>query len=283
MKLFKYKQFIKESNEYIHSICEKWGIINYTINEDGSIDVDGNVDLTNKVLTDIPLKFRSVSGYFSCGYNKLTSLEGAPISVGCYFDCSDNKLTNLEGAPKEIGSDFDCSNNELTNLEGAPDNVGGCFYCDYNELTNLEGAPDKVGSSFYCGNNELTSLEGSPKEIGGYFSCFNNKLTTLKGITQNRSIKIFCAINNLRDVEGIKEGWRGRLVIHTNPVYEIFKLFSTLCSPPEDRFDEVVEYLNEYNVIRDGDKVVLQALEMVFHEMGLDVPEIEYISGYEII
>ena len=42
MKLFKYDQFIKESKEDIDSICKRYGIKNYTINKDETIDVDGN-------------------------------------------------------------------------------------------------------------------------------------------------------------------------------------------------------------------------------------------------
>jgi hypothetical protein len=65
-------------------------------------------------------------------------------------------------------------------------------------------------------------------------------------------------------------------VVEGNPVDEIFKLF------PRERFDEVIEYLNEHDVIRDGKVVALQALELVFHEMGLEVPDIEHIKGYDI-
>ena len=37
-----------ESFEDIDEICRKYNIINYTINSDGTIDVDGNVDLSDK-------------------------------------------------------------------------------------------------------------------------------------------------------------------------------------------------------------------------------------------
>lgn len=52
------------NKEDIDTICKKFGIKNYTINEDSTIDVDGNVDLRNKGLTKIPLKFGKVSGKF---------------------------------------------------------------------------------------------------------------------------------------------------------------------------------------------------------------------------
>jgi hypothetical protein len=208
MKLYKYDKFINESNEDIHSICKKYGIEKYTINEDGSIDVDGNVYLTSKHLNELPLKFRNVSGHFNC------------------------------------------SNNELTSLEGSPKEIGGVFDCCHNQLTSLEGSPIKV--------------------VGGIFYCNSNKLTSLEGITQMRSGHIECHSNNLRDVKGIKEGWRGYLEIEYNPVYKIFKLF------PHYRYDEVVEYLNEYDVIRDGKSISIQALGEIFYELKL-------FGDYEII
>ena len=237
MKLFRYQNFIKESKEDIHSICKKYGIENYTINDDGSIDVDDNVNLYDEGLTELPLKFGKVSGY---------------------FDCSNNELTSLEGSPNKVGE------------------VGGDFYCYNNKLTNLEGSPSEVGGHFYCQGNELTSLEGSPGEVGGYFSCYSNKLESLEGISKYVSKQIDCENNHLRDVNGVKDGWRGTFYVEGNPVHQIFRLF------PRERFDEVIEFLNEYEVIRDGKLVILQALELVFHEMGLEVPEIDEIEGYQI-
>jgi len=192
MKLFRYKNFIKESKEDIDSICKKFGIKNYTINED-SVDVDGNVNLYDKGLTKLPLKFGKVSGYFSCSYNQLKSLSGAPLSVGGYFSCR------------------------------------------FNQLKSLEGISGRISGAIYCTDNQL------------------------------------------RDVKGVKDGWLGEFSVYGNPVHEIFKLF------PKDKWDEVIEILNEYEVIRDnGNLVILQRLEQVFLELGLEVPEIEEIKGYKI-
>ena len=214
MKLFRYENFTKESKEDIDTICKKFGIRNYTINEDSTIDVDGDVDLYNKRLTKIPLKFGKVSGYFSCGDNQLKSLEGSPLSVGGGFNCYINQLKSLSGAPLS---------------------VGGYFSCSFNQLKSLEGISGRISGGIYCHNNQL------------------------------------------RDVKGVKDGWLGEFSVYGNPVHEIFKLF------PKDKWDEVIEILNEYEVIRDdGNLVILQRLEQVFLELGLEVPEIEEIKGYKI-
>jgi hypothetical protein len=76
----------------INDICKKWGIENYTINDDGSIDVQGNVDLSDMGLTKLPIKFRNVTGYFYCSYNQLVTLEGSPQRVGGDFYCYNNQL-----------------------------------------------------------------------------------------------------------------------------------------------------------------------------------------------
>jgi hypothetical protein len=143
----------------IDVICKEYGIENYIINSDSTVDVDGDVKLYGKGLKNLPLNFGKVSGDFFCSYNQLTTLEGAPKEVGGRFDCSNNQLTTLEGGPKEVGGNFYCRSNQLITLEGSPKEVGGNFYCYNNQLTTLEGAPKEVGGGFYCSDNPL------PKEI----------------------------------------------------------------------------------------------------------------------
>tara|TARA_B100000767_G_scaffold18118_1_gene16657 strand:- start:2335 stop:2781 length:447 start_codon:yes stop_codon:yes gene_type:complete len=70
------------SREEINKLCDQYNIQNYTINDDGSIDVDGDVDLSKKGLTELPLKFNYISGDFNCAYNKITDLTGYPKNIG---------------------------------------------------------------------------------------------------------------------------------------------------------------------------------------------------------
>jgi hypothetical protein len=179
---------LNEVKSDIDIICTKYGIKNYTINEDGSIDVDGDVTLMNYDFTEFPLKFGKITGSFSCkDCSNLTSLKGAPTTVTGNFNCGlCIKLTSLEHTPITIGKDFFCNDcKKLTSLKYAPTDVGGSFYCHgCTNLTSLEGAPTIVKGSFHCSEcTSLTSLEHAPMEVTDNFSCAMCKnLTSLEGV-----------------------------------------------------------------------------------------------------
>src|SRR5574343_325334 len=124
-----------ESFEDIKEICKKYGIKNYTINTDGSIDVkDDYVNLYNKHLTKLPLKFNKVNGGFDCARNKLTTLEGSPVEVNGSFWCHNNELTSFEFTPRIIRGGFDCDNNNIKTFEYFPSYVKEYFNCYDNTI-----------------------------------------------------------------------------------------------------------------------------------------------------
>lgn len=106
------------TEQEIHDICKKYRIRNYTINPDGSIDVDGNVYLNTMNLTEIPLKFNKVSGSFDVSNNKLTSLEGSPDIVDGTYYCSSNIIKDLNGITTKIKYSIRLYNNPLQSLNG---------------------------------------------------------------------------------------------------------------------------------------------------------------------
>lgn len=150
---------------------DKMAVENYTINSDGTIDVDGNVVILRKNMRMIPVQFGEVSGNFDCSLSHLTSLKGSPKTVGGDFFCTNNELTSLEGAPREVGKDFLCYQNRLTTLKGGPKEIGRDFYCQENQLTDLKGAPKDIGGDFLCDANEFESEpDHSFVEYGGVFT-----------------------------------------------------------------------------------------------------------------
>lgn len=133
-------------------------VTNYTINEDLTVDVNGNVNLSQMSLYYLPLMFGVINGN---------------------FNCSSNELTSLLGCPKQVKGDFNCMKNKLTTLEHSPILVYGYYGCCYNKLTNLEGIASYVGGDFDCGNNQLKTLKYSPLEVGGNFYCMVNPIENL--------------------------------------------------------------------------------------------------------
>jgi hypothetical protein len=142
-----YESFRTEKE--IIDLCSEYGIENYQIRDDGSIDVDGSVYLHGKLgdLKQLPLTFNQVKGDFNCGGNNLTTLKGCPKKVHGHFYCYNNRLTSLEYSPKIVERDFYCGLNEyLTSLEGLDNTyIGQLSVFDCNKLYSLKGFPKKVG------------------------------------------------------------------------------------------------------------------------------------------
>ena len=145
------------TKEEVIEVCERHRIKNYTINDDLSIDVDGNVDLSSRNLEYLPLRFNYIEGSFDCSNNELKTLEGCPQTVGGDFDCHRNELKTLEGSPQTVGGDFNCHFNKLETLEGGPQTVGGDFDCYRNELKDLEHFPE-VSGDIDIGHNTVNLL-----------------------------------------------------------------------------------------------------------------------------
>ncbi len=158
MKFIKSYQIFESKDKLLEYILKKFNIFYYTINEDGSMNCEQDIDLSYKYLTKIPIKFNRINGYFNIINNNLISLSNCP--------------TYIEGV-------FECSFNLLTSLEFSPEYVGGNYYCNNNQLITLKGCVEEVYGSFNCKNNKLTSLEFCPMQVEGYFDCSYNKLTEL--------------------------------------------------------------------------------------------------------
>lgn len=158
-------KLFEQYNDYyqVKSWLDKRRIKNYIINDDLTVDVNGNVQIDDKSITEIPVQFGKVSGDFNISYNNFTTLKGCPHSVGADFICSSNKLTSLKFSPKIVKIDFYCQQNKLTSLEGCPEYIGEDFYCHDNKITTLGYSPKILNGGFhYSGNNlpfEITSID----------------------------------------------------------------------------------------------------------------------------
>ena len=266
------------TREEVIEVCKKYEINNYAINDDLSIDIDGNVRLQGEGLEYLPLKFNYVSGGFDCSINALVSLKGCPQKVDSDFYCYGNKLKTLEGSPQTVRGNFYCHHNKLKSLEGSPQTVEGDFKCSSNGLKSLESCPQTVGGRFNCYFNELVSLEGSPQTVDGDFDCSYNELETLEGGSQTVNGNFDCKYNKLTDLEHFPEVSGDINIGYKNPIYSLVYTFIDNA----DIF--MIEDFNDYEIVRNGNTVMLDRLQTFIEGFDLEMPNLEEVKKhYKII
>jgi len=123
-------------------------IKNYTIQDDLSVDIDGDLMIASRSLKYLGVQFGHVSGHCSIARNSLASLKGSPKKVEGVFTCSNNKLKSLEFCPNEVNKSFFCKNNLIANFDHLPIHVGGGIGVDNLPLFNNE-LDDFLASKIY--------------------------------------------------------------------------------------------------------------------------------------
>lgn len=88
-------------------------IKNYGINSNLTVDVNGDVNLSFRNITELP------------SYIEFNEIKGS-------FDISENKMVTLRGCPRTVHSNFFCYNNQLSTLDHFPEYVGGKLFCHGN-------------------------------------------------------------------------------------------------------------------------------------------------------
>lgn len=90
------------TREEVEKLCKKYNLRFYTINDDLSVDVEDNVELSRKYLDYIPLNFNYVKYTFFCDLNDLSSFKGCPKEIGGDLRITSNDIDNLDYFPRKI-------------------------------------------------------------------------------------------------------------------------------------------------------------------------------------
>jgi len=135
--------------------------------------------------------------------------------------------------------------------------VSGGFDCSNNKLKSLEGGPQTLGSGFDCSNNKLKSLKGGPQIVGGGFiNCSNNKLTDLEYFPE---------------VSG-----------YINTKFNLINLLVYTFIKDVNSF--LIEDFIDYEIVRNGDTVMLDRLQTFIRDNDLEMPDLDEIKKhYKII
>lgn len=176
-------------NYFILSKVKKLGLSTKlaTINENGSVDYDGKVVISNMELREIPVKFGVVIGDFICSDNLLKTLKNAPHTVKGDFYCSRNLLVNLKYGPSIVTDSYLCRQNKIISLEGSPKIISGMFDCSANELVNLKNCPEFIGGEFDATNNNIETLKYFPKYTGDDVKLVYNNIRNIDTLTRTET------------------------------------------------------------------------------------------------
>lgn len=156
-----------KNKENIKYWLDSFKVEKYTINEDLTVDVDGDLRLAGRRFTEIPIQFGYVSGTVYCGNNNLTSLKGLP---------------------NRIRGHFNCANNQITNFDYAPEFVGGEFICSYNPIESIKGLKTKINYNFFhgCSKEEPYKIP----ELKHLYNDSSNKIESYVAISKEELLKI---------------------------------------------------------------------------------------------
>ena len=104
--------------QYLNKWSEKYNFeaIDYTWNEDGSVDVNGSLTISDN-MSELPFKLGKLTGYFYADYIGLKTLKNCPTTVGEFFSVEGNCLDSLLFSPIEVEGVFYCRENPVNFTE----------------------------------------------------------------------------------------------------------------------------------------------------------------------
>jgi hypothetical protein len=158
--------------EFIHDVdatkawLEMMNITQYMLldHKEGeiSVNVQQNVNLSQKRLSAIPVQFAKVEGNFNCSGNKLTDLKGMPRYVNGDFDCSYNYIESLMFGPIEVERMYKANNNQISNLTFLPKVVGSNFNLACNKLIHIGFDGLDIKLSINLKHNAIETISSLP-------------------------------------------------------------------------------------------------------------------------
>lgn len=275
----------------------------YKINPDGSVSVEGSIKILITDHSQLPIKFKHVSGVFAItSYSDLTTLVGSPETCGS-FDATGTNIKNLVGGPKFVTGDYDVKYSEnLTSLEGGPERVMGSFIIrSCRQLKSLQGGPKEVGEHYSCDFTGITDLVGLPEKLEVLRCNDMDSLTSLKGFpklvgtVEMSSIDMYSIPKDPRPMTGCDFDYL--LFSESNGIVELVDLFSS--NMEDDYFNLEDDGLKElctrfrhsldYNYIRgteENPQIDLFRLKEALAEFDIERPELKmqtHMRNYQFI
>lgn len=214
---------IVDIKKWLHDFDIKY----YVINDDLTVDVKVSVDLSFLDLTNIPIKFRNISGYFYCNDNQLTDFSFMPDIIASHCNIGYNKVNTINYLPKTIGgdlffNDMDLNEIDLSNTIVRGDIIGMNNKLDKIKFNNnqeinvlnlknnnfkntlfLENIKLIPSSTLYLSENKIEELDYLDVDYIRYLDCSHNNIKNLKTMPKIIQDEFNCSYNKLENLFNI--------------------------------------------------------------------------------
>ena len=89
------------------------GVRSFSVNDDMTVTVTGDVDISRRGLSSLPpnVRFQRIRGSFDASENKFSNMRGFPTIIDGNLFVHKNNLTSLDGCPLEVRGKFFCHAN----------------------------------------------------------------------------------------------------------------------------------------------------------------------------
>lgn len=180
-----------------------------------TVDVSGSVNLFEKDLKKIEVKFNTINGAFDCSMNELTTLNGSPHEVNGNFHCYSNLLTSLVDGPQYVSDNYLCFANKITCLLGAPKKIYKDFDCSFNQIKSLQHCPQEIKQMFLLNDNliESINIKQFPRVVGDKVILYNNLLPEqLQCLKDFEKIKVLLEQDHFLNTIGVQNNKRNNIL-----------------------------------------------------------------------
>lgn len=154
--------------ERIRKWLDDHEVTNYTINQDNTVDVAGNLILNGLRFKKLPVTFNKVDGNIYLASSLLESLEGLPSVVHGDLHLNATKLRTTKGMPSQINGSLDISGSEFPSFVGSGlESVADDLIINKTVISSFEQCPKIGGDLRLDASTGFASLNGMPSTIGG--------------------------------------------------------------------------------------------------------------------
>lgn len=146
------------------------GIKNYHINDDLTVDVNGNVNLNDKNLNKIPIQFGIVKGCFFSVNNTLDSLKGLPKEIHGFLALKNTNITivDINNLPMYVSSFILIENKQNQPIKSEKGSILECLshktilvnlYKELREDQEENSSLNKIKNSFHQNMELIQKLD----------------------------------------------------------------------------------------------------------------------------